>query len=898
MSDDVPVQAESKVGDLRGVLPAGTSLRGYELKSILGQGAFGITYRARDTTLHRDVAIKEYLPTSLALREGRTTVLPRSPEHAEQFAWGRERFLDEARTLARLDRTPAIVRVHDFLEANGTAYMVMALVEGETLHKRLMREQRLAPEAIERLIFPLLDGLEEVHAIGFLHRDIKPANIMVDSRGRPTLIDFGAARAAMAGRSTTMTAIFTPGYAAVEQYTSAKLGPWTDVYGLAATVYHAITGRIPPSSIDRVLQDTYQPLSELRPEGYAPELLAGIDAGMARHVDDRPQTIAEWRQVLRTGEHRPSAQETTQVEHKPRRLAGAASRSRNSGIALRGPALWGAIAGVLMLVAGGGYFAFVANSSGSVSGAAQILTAEQLEQALAERRKADSLAAEKMRLVEEAQRRVVADAEAKRQADAELEQARQARQKAEQELAQLKADIEAQRQAQTGQRNQQAEAEQRATEEAAQRKAEAEAAALRQAEEEAQKKAAAEAEAKRQADEALVKAEADKQRADADAAKMAEAEEAKRKADEEARQKADAEAKQKGDAAAIQKAAEANEKALRLEQVDRQRLQVALTSLGYDTRGTDGVLGPRSREMIASWQKARNQPATGYLGALEQKALLKDAAVAVGKFDDEQKKADDEKKAAEEARARTAAAVARPTGGSTPSSADGLWRGTYECGRDGNTTPFTLNPAFRVINGSGTWYPATTSRNETAGRSDTMSLQISIDGPDVIARRFRVESPNVPSATTSGRIDGDLIRASSKFCTLSLTRDPSSAPAASSPYDGTYALTTVPITQNNSFTGPVTLTLRVMRGSGQLAISYKGCTTSQFDVTISPAGDVSGQGDLKCIIQGTPVRQGGSPMVTLAGPLTIGGRIADRKATLRLSSGRGSGSFDLPLSAN
>src|SRR5215510_1478291 len=166
--------------DIRGGLPAGTSLRGYELRSILGKGAFGITYRARDLTLDREVAIKEYLPTSLALREGRTTVLPRSPDHAEQFAWGRERFLEEARTLARLDRTPAIVRVHDFLEDNGTAYMVMALIEGETLAKRLLREKRLTPESVERLLFPLLDGLEEVHAIGFLHRDIKPANIMLD----------------------------------------------------------------------------------------------------------------------------------------------------------------------------------------------------------------------------------------------------------------------------------------------------------------------------------------------------------------------------------------------------------------------------------------------------------------------------------------------------------------------------------------------------------------------------------------------------------------------------------------------------------------------------------------------------------------------------------------------
>jgi serine/threonine protein kinase len=108
--------------------------------------------------------------------------------------------------LARLDRTPAIVRVFDFLEDNGTAYMVMALIEGETLNKKLMRERKLTPEAVERLLFPLLDGLEEVHGIGFLHRDIKPANIMTDDHGRPTLIDFGFSRAAMAGRSTTMTA--------------------------------------------------------------------------------------------------------------------------------------------------------------------------------------------------------------------------------------------------------------------------------------------------------------------------------------------------------------------------------------------------------------------------------------------------------------------------------------------------------------------------------------------------------------------------------------------------------------------------------------------------------------------------------------------------------------------
>src|SRR5262249_25398678 len=432
MSGVAEEEGDGGQGELLDVLPPGTVLPGYELKSILGQGAFGITYRARGLTLARASAIRESLPPTRAVRRGPPTARPRSAAHAEQFAWGRERFLEEARTLARLERTPAIVRVYDFLEANGTAYMVMALVEGENLNKRLLREGRLTPEAVDRLIFPLLDGLEEIHGIGFLHRDIKPANIMVDARGRPTLIDFGAARAAMAGRSTTMTAIFTPGYAAAEQYTSAELGPWTDIYGLSATLYHAIAGKIPPSAVERILKDTCQPLSELAPAGYPPELLAGIDAGMATQAIRRPQSIAEWRHVLRTGERQASAQEATQVEHEPRR-----SRTRKSGLALRGPALWASAGAVALLLAGGGWLAFTSGAPTTVGTAVTNLSAEQLEQALAERRKADSLAAEKRRLEEEARQRAQVESEAKRQAEAELEQARQARQKAEQELAEL-----------------------------------------------------------------------------------------------------------------------------------------------------------------------------------------------------------------------------------------------------------------------------------------------------------------------------------------------------------------------------------------------------------------------------------------------------------------------------
>jgi serine/threonine protein kinase len=155
-------------------LPAGTRLRTFDIVSVLGQGAFGITYLARDTQLQREVAIKEYLPAALAVRDSGTAVTPRSTEHVAEFMWGRDRFLDEARTLARLGNVPSIVRVHDFLEANGTAYMVMALAEGETLQRKLRSEGRLASPAVNALLRPLLNGLEQVHAIGFLHRDISP----------------------------------------------------------------------------------------------------------------------------------------------------------------------------------------------------------------------------------------------------------------------------------------------------------------------------------------------------------------------------------------------------------------------------------------------------------------------------------------------------------------------------------------------------------------------------------------------------------------------------------------------------------------------------------------------------------------------------------------------------
>lgn len=161
-------------------LRSGRVVGRYRIVCVLGQGGFGITYRAVDSELGRDVAIKEYLPAVLAVRQDGTTVVPRSGSTAQDFAWGRERFMAEGRTLAALHRAPGIVLVHDFLEANGTAYIVMELLQGNTLHEQIARQGPLDAAFADRIIWTLLDGLEQVHAKGFLHRDIKPANILID----------------------------------------------------------------------------------------------------------------------------------------------------------------------------------------------------------------------------------------------------------------------------------------------------------------------------------------------------------------------------------------------------------------------------------------------------------------------------------------------------------------------------------------------------------------------------------------------------------------------------------------------------------------------------------------------------------------------------------------------
>src|SRR5580693_8703525 len=301
---------------------------------------------------------------------------------------GRARFIAEGRTLAALHRVPGIVLVHDFLETNGTAYLVMELLGGQTLQARVARGGPLDAASLDTLLPPLLDGLEQVHAAGFLHRDIKPANILLDDQGRPTLIDFGASRAAVAGRSQAMTAVFTAGYAAVEQFTAARQGPWTDIYGLAATLHFAVTGQPPANAVDRVLDDAYEPLADGR-RPFAQNLLAAIDAGLAVRAADRPQSIAAWRTLLsQPAAAVPEAAATVVMRGAPPAAAAGSSAQRTG----RGRAAMAFAAVAVAGVAAGSWFLLSPRSTTTQPAAAPTLASapaspapdrgqEELEQA-------------------------------------------------------------------------------------------------------------------------------------------------------------------------------------------------------------------------------------------------------------------------------------------------------------------------------------------------------------------------------------------------------------------------------------------------------------------------------------------------------------------------------------
>lgn len=283
----------------RNALPRGFWLNEYQIESVLGKpGGFGITYLAKDTHLEQLVAVKEYLPSDFAIREGRSTVYVKSSSYEENFKWGLDNFINEARALARFNHIN-IVRVLRFFEANGTAYMVMEYHKGRSLTDYLEEKRILTEDELLTIVLPLLDGLSEIHNTGLLHRDIKPNNIYLRDDQSPVLLDFGSARYAVGQKTRSVTSIVTPGYAPLEQYddVSKDQGPWTDIYALGAVMYRAINGEAPPAATRRVMKDK-DPMSPAVKVGkgkYNKSLLQAMDWALQLSEEDRPPSIEQWR---------------------------------------------------------------------------------------------------------------------------------------------------------------------------------------------------------------------------------------------------------------------------------------------------------------------------------------------------------------------------------------------------------------------------------------------------------------------------------------------------------------------------------------------------------------------------------------------------------------------------
>ena len=282
-------------------LSVGALLRGqFRVGRILGAGGFGITYLAFDEVLEVPVAVKEYYPQHLAVdRTADETLQLRSTEDAENFRFGLNRFLEEARTLAKFQDHPNIVRVRTFFEANETGYLVMDYYEGRTLQGYVDQQQGRIPEPEAlSVLHALLDGLEAVHREGILHRDVDPSNVYLADGGRVVLLDFGAARSAMGDRTQTLSVMLKQGYAPHEQYHShGNQGPWTDIYACAATMYRVLTGYKPPAATARVMTEELVDPKDVAP-GISDTLNDALVAGLAVKPEDRPQTVAAFRELL------------------------------------------------------------------------------------------------------------------------------------------------------------------------------------------------------------------------------------------------------------------------------------------------------------------------------------------------------------------------------------------------------------------------------------------------------------------------------------------------------------------------------------------------------------------------------------------------------------------------
>lgn len=298
-------------------LPIGTILHQYQIEAVLGQGGFGLVYKARHTLLDFPVAIKEYLPQMLATRSGHS-VKPFGDQALEDFNECLHKFLDEAKQLIKFDGHPNVVKCRDFFEANGTAYVVMTFLDGEVLGGILRARQTqslpLSERQILRVILPILSGLRDIHAVDVLHRDIKPDNIFIQRQNeQPVLIDFGAAKSNFSvGEKSSF--VHTNGYAPLEQIDNhGNLGPWTDLYAVGAMMWRILANKNPPGAKlrwDALQSGTPDPMTsafELGDGKYSNTFLKAIDRALLLNEADRFQSASEFIAALPSLEENPTA---------------------------------------------------------------------------------------------------------------------------------------------------------------------------------------------------------------------------------------------------------------------------------------------------------------------------------------------------------------------------------------------------------------------------------------------------------------------------------------------------------------------------------------------------------------------------------------------------------------
>jgi serine/threonine protein kinase len=283
-------------------LPVGTRLQEFIIRSVVGEGGFGIVYLAHDTLLGREVAIKEYLPSSLAVRIGGTQVDVRVAAKRELFNKGMRRFVNEAHILARF-RHPALVAVLRFMEANGTAYMVMPYYRGKTLRELVRAGYRTqSTEDLFAILLPVLEALTQIHSVECFHLDISSDNILLLENKVPVLLDFGAARHTELNDENPTTIILKPGFAPIEQYgnddSALLLGPWTDIYALSVVAYQLVSGSMPGVSVSRIVRDNVKPLTEFATPALPAEVLQVVDLGMSVKPNERPQSAAAYVEAL------------------------------------------------------------------------------------------------------------------------------------------------------------------------------------------------------------------------------------------------------------------------------------------------------------------------------------------------------------------------------------------------------------------------------------------------------------------------------------------------------------------------------------------------------------------------------------------------------------------------